>query len=148
MGERVRVADRRRRLIAQAHLAAKQAGCVEEAERRAVQQMVTGKASCAEMSERELVRLIDHWGRVGAQVRAALPDGGDVPGMVTRWQLATLERLAWEMGWDEGLKDERLLRFVRRTAKVERIQWLEKAAASAVISGLMRWKRQRVRRAA
>lgn len=138
---------RRKKLLAQAHLAAKKLGLDEEA-RRAVQAMVTGKESCAEMSERELVMLIDHWGRAGADVRAALPEGGDAPGMATRWQLATLERLAWEMGWDDGLMDERLLRFVRRSAKVERVQWLDKRAASAVISGLMRWKRQRARRSA
>jgi hypothetical protein len=63
--------------------------------------------------------------------------------MATRWQLATIERLAWELGWERGLDDARLLRFVQRTAKVDSVRWLEKGAASAVIGGLMRWKRQR-----
>jgi hypothetical protein len=136
---------RRRALIAQAHLAAKRAGCASEEDRRAIQQMVTGKASCAEMTERELVRLIDHWGRMGSDVRAAAPRVADAPGMATRWQLATIERLAWELGWEQGLDDARLLRFVQRTAKIDSVRWLEKGAASAVISGLMRWKRQRRR---
>lgn len=137
------IKDRRHKLIAQAHLAAKQAGCASEEDRRAIQQMVTGKASCAEMTERELVRLIDHWGRMGSDVRAAAPQAAD--GMATRWQLATIERLAWELGWEQGLDDARLLRFVQRTAKIDSVRWLEKAAASSVISGLMRWKRQRRR---
>lgn len=139
---------RRKKLIAQAHLAAKQAGCVEDADRRAVQAMVTGKASCAEMTTAELVRLIDHWGRVGADVRAAAPECAQAPGMVTRWQLATIERLAWEMGWKDGLEDARLLAFLRRTARVERPQWLTRHDASSVISGLMRWKRQRAKKEA
>jgi len=133
---------RRRALIAQAHLAAKQAGCASEEDRRAIQQMVTGKASCADMTERELVRLIDHWGRMGSDVRAAAPRGAEAP-MATRWQLATIERLAWELGWEQGLDDARLLRFVQRTAKIDLVRWLDRAAASRVISGLMRWKRQR-----
>jgi hypothetical protein len=95
------------------------------------------------MTERELVRLIDHWGRMGSAVRAAAPQATD--GMATRWQLATIERLAWELGWSEGLEDARLLRFVQRTAKIDSVRWLEKEAASSVISGLMRWKRQRRR---
>ena len=134
---------RRRVLIAQAHLAAKQAGCSSEEDRRAIQQRVTGKASCAEMTERELVRLIDHWRRMGADVRAAAPRVADAPGMATRWQLATIERLAWAMGWSEGLEDARLVGFLRRTARVDGVRWLDRAAASRVISGLMNWKRQR-----
>lgn len=132
---------RRRLLIAQAHLAAKKAGCVSDDDRRAVQLLVTGKESCADMSERELVMLIDHWGCKGAGVRATAPEASGVGGMASRWQLATIERLAWDMGWS-GLEDERLLRFVRRTAKVDAVRWLSKPQASNVISGLMRWRRQ------
>ena len=132
---------RRRRLIAQAHLAAKLAGCADEDDRRAVQLAVTGKASCSEMNERELVAIIDHWGRMGAEVRASTPDAAQAPGMVTRWQLATIERLAWEMGW-RGLDDPALVRFCRRTAGIDLPQWLTREAASFVISGLLRWRRQ------
>ena len=139
---------RRRKLIAQAHLAARQAGCVEEADRRAVQAMVIGKESCADMSAAELVRLIDHWGRLGADVRATAPECAQAPGLVTRWQLATIERLAWEMGWREGLEDARLIAFLKRTARVDRPQWLTRHDASSVISGLMRWKRQRAKKEA
>lgn len=132
---------RRRRLIAQAHLAAKMAGCSDEDDRRAVQLAVTGKASCSEMNERELVAIIDHWGRMGAGVCASTPEATGAAGMASRWQLATIERLAWDLGWD-GLEDDRLLRFVRRTAKVDAVRWLTREQASSVISGLMRWRRQ------
>ncbi len=135
--------NRRKKLIAQAHLAAKQAGCVDDDDRSAVQTMVIGKASCADMTIAELVALIDHWGKLGAQVRATAPECAQAPGMVTRWQLATIERLAWDMGWSDGLDDDRLAAFLRRTAQVDRVQWLSRRAASGVISGLSRWQRQR-----
>lgn len=134
------VMDRRRKLIAQAHLAAKRLGLDEET-RREAQLAAVGKASCAEMTEAELAYLIAHWNARGSGVTATAPAGGGV-GMATGWQLATLERLAFEMGWRDGLKDERLLSFVRRTAKVDRPEWLTREACSKVISGLMRWSRQ------
>jgi len=136
---------RRKRLIAQAHLAAKQAGCVDDEDRRAVQMMVTGKASCSDMTVAELVRLIDHWRAAGADVRASAPECARAPGMVTRWQLATIERLAWALGWS-GLEDPRLRTFVKRTAKVDSLQWLTRPAASDVINGLRRWLGQLRRR--
>lgn len=133
---------RRRKLLAQAHLAAKQAGCLDEDDRRAVQHRLTGKASCRDMTEAELVRVIDHWRARGATVRASAPEAGSAPEAASRWQLATLERLALEMGWDAGLEDPALLSFVRRTARVDQVRWLSRAQASDVISGLIRWKRQ------
>ncbi|GIX31394.1 MAG: hypothetical protein KatS3mg124_1866 [Porticoccaceae bacterium] len=139
---------RRKKLIAQAHLAAKQAGCADEDLRRRVQLAVTGKASCADMTVAELVKLIDHWATRGAQVRPSAPEAAQAPGMVTRWQLATIERLAWEMGWTEGLADARLTAFLRRTARVDGARWLTREGATAVISGLLRWKRQRARQRA
>jgi hypothetical protein len=140
--------ERRKKLIAQAHLAAKQAGCVDADDRRAVQLAVTGKASCADMTVAELVKLIDHWGGRGSDVRASTPECAQAPGMVTRWQLATIERLSWDMGWMDGLEDARLLAFLKRTAQVDRAEWLTRRDASGVITGLSRWKRQRNRRAA
>lgn len=132
--------DRRRKLMAQAHLAAKKLGLDDET-RREAQQMVVGKASCAEMTEAELAYLVSHWNAQGADVTPTAPEGGGV-GMATPWQLATLERIAFEMGWRAGLTDDRLVAFVRRTAHVDRPEWLTSEACSKVISGLMRWSRQ------
>mgnify|MGYP005841890529 FL=1 len=137
---------RRRVLIAQAHMAAKQLG-LDDDTRRAVQAAVTGTASCADMTEAELARLIQHYHGLGAEVVASAPrsarDDGPTP-----WQLITLERLAFDMGWRDGLNDARLVAFIKRTARVDRPEWLTREQASATISGLLRWKRQRERRRA
>jgi hypothetical protein len=137
---------RRARLIGLVHAAAKKIGMDEDA-RRAMQQRVTGKASAADMSEAELVAVCAELARLGADIHVPAPPAGG-PGMATEWQLLTIERLAHGMGWTEGLTDARLIAFVRRTAKVERPQWLEKSAASHVISGLQRWDAQIKRRCA
>lgn len=63
------MSERRRRLIALAHVAAAQAGCTDEQARRQVQRQVTGVESCRDMDEAALVRLIEHWQRCGARVR-------------------------------------------------------------------------------
>jgi hypothetical protein len=137
--------DRRRMLLGLVHAAAKRIGMEEDA-RRAMQQRVTGKASSAEMSEAELVAVCAELARLGADIHVPAPPAGG-PGMATEWQLLTIERLAFRMGWTEGLLDARLVAFIKRTAKVERPQWLEKSAATKVISGLQRWSRQREKRA-
>jgi len=137
--------DRRRRLLGLVHAAAKKIGMDDDA-RRAMQQRVTGKASAADMSDAELVAVCAELARLGADIHVPAPQAGG-PGMATEWQLLTIERLAHGMGWTEGLLDARLIAFIRRTAKVDRPQWLEKAAASKVISGLQRWAQQRERRA-
>ncbi len=133
--------ERRRRLIGLVHAAAKQIGMDEET-RRAMQQRVTGKASAADMSEAALVAVCAELARLGADIHVPAPQaGGD--GMATGWQLLTMERLAMALGWQDGLEDARLAAFIRRTAKVERPQWLTMEAATSVISGLQRWQRQR-----
>jgi len=137
--------DRRRRLLGLVHAAAKRLGMDDDA-RRAMQQRVTGKASAADMSDAELVAVCAELARLGADIHVPAPQAGG-PGMATEWQLLTIERLAHGMGWTEGLLDARLIAFIRRTAKVDRPQWLEKAAASKVISGMQRWAQQRERRA-
>jgi len=136
--------DRRRRLLGLVHAAAKRIGMDEDA-RRAMQQRATGKTSAADMSEAELVAVCAELARLGADIHVPAPQAGG-PGMATEWQLLTIERLAFRMGWTDGLRDARLIAFIRRTAKVERPQWLEKAAATKVISGLQRWARQREKR--
>jgi phage gp16-like protein len=62
----------RHRLIALAHLAAKQAGA-DEATRRAVQRKLTGVDSCAQMDVAALQTVIRYWQRHGASVRLPGP---------------------------------------------------------------------------
>lgn len=140
---------RRRALIARAHMAAQALG-LDEDTRRMVQAAHTGCASCREMTEAALVRLLWAYRELGAAVAVPLPDiaraaaGPDRP---SDWQWLTLEREAVASGFD-GLEDARLLAFVRRTAGVDHLRFLDRRRASEVISGLMRWRRQRARRGA
>jgi hypothetical protein len=134
-------ATRRTKLIALVHAGAKKIGMDDDI-RRLVQERITGKASAADMSEAELVAVCYELARLGADIHVPAPQAGG-PGMATDWQLLTIERLAIRMGWMEGLNDARLIAFIKHTAKVDRPQWLEKEAASHVISGLLRWQRQR-----
>lgn len=136
--------NRRQTLIAQVHLAAKRLAMDDDA-RRAAMQAVVGKASCCDMSEAELARVVQHFNRLGSGVVASAPRSARDDGP-TGWQLVTLERLALEMGWVDGLKDARLAVFVRHTVRVDRPEWMTREQASACISGLMRWQRQRARR--
>lgn len=141
-----RLGARRRALIAQAHWAAKRLG-LDEDDRRSVQVAITGRESCADMSAAQLARLIQHYKRLGSGITARAPDGGAHVDAATRWQLATLERVALDMGWTDGLEDARLIGFVQRTAGVQRIEWLSKRACTEVLSGLARWQRQQRARA-
>ena len=63
-------------------------------------------------------------------------NGEDRP---TDAQLRKLGALARARGWD-GLDDERLVGFVRRTAKVEAVGWMTRKQASRVITGLEKWR--------
>lgn len=138
--------NRRQILIAQVHMAAKRLAMDDDA-RRAAMQAVVGKTSCRDMSEAELARVVQHFNRGGSGVVASAPRSARDDGP-TGWQLATLERLAYDMGWREGLADARLAAFTKRTARVDRPEWMTREQASACISGLLRWKRQRERRRA
>ncbi|MEW5782749.1 MAG: phage protein GemA/Gp16 family protein [Pseudomonadota bacterium] len=59
--------NERKKLIALAHLAAKQLALDEDA-RRTVQLAVTGAASCRDMDEAALMRLLAHYKRKGADI--------------------------------------------------------------------------------
>ena len=63
-------------------------------------------------------------------------NGEDRP---TDAQIRKLGALSRARGW-EGLDDARLLAFVKRTAKVEAVGWMTRRQASAVITGLTKWK--------
>lgn len=139
--------DARRVLMGLAHKAAAQLGMDDET-RRAVQQAVTGKASCKDMSEAELRRLLWHYKAKGADIGipGPAPRGGQGWTRPTPWQWVEIERLALRMGWS-GLDDGALRGFVRRTCDVADVRFLTRAQATAVISGLRRWVAQRERSA-
>ena len=95
-----------------------------------------GKRSCADMSDAKLKAVAN-----ALEAKGAYPDntkggaGDDRPTDAQRRKLAALAR---DRGWD-GLTDDRLVSFVRRTAGVDELRFLTRAAMSDVITGLERW---------
>lgn len=134
----------RRVLLGLAHKAAVLAGLDDDA-RREVQARVTGKASCRDMTDAQLRRLLWHYKSLGVDIGVPNPPapGGAGWERPTKWQWMEMERAALAMGWEGGLDDTRLTGFVRRTAGVDAVRFLSRTQASAVISGLRRWERQR-----
>lgn len=135
--------SRRRVLLGLAHKGAVQLGW-DDAFRREQQARLTGKASCRDMSDGQLLAWCWHLKSLGADIGipGQMPRGGIRLDRPTPSQLAALERLALAMGWD-GLDDARVAGFVRRTATVDNIRFLSRANATACIAGLTRWARQR-----
>jgi len=132
----------RRALIGLAHKAAVLAG-LSDNDRRAVQQAVVGKQSCADMSDVELRRLLWHYKAKGIKigVPGPKPPAGSGGARATVSQWAEIERLALAFGWLDGLQDRRLASFVGRTAGVDAVRFLTREGATHVISGLRRWQK-------
>jgi len=133
---------RRRKLLAQIHMGAAQLG-MSDADRHAMQHQLVGQVSASAMTDAQLARVVQHLRKCGARVIATAPVDNDNPDGATRWQLATIERMALDMGWTDGLKDARLRGFLRHTARAEQALWLTRTQASNVITALTRWTNSR-----
>ena len=99
--------------------------------------ITTGKTSCKEMSDDELVEVVKGLRSEGYLNFAQRPGGlrGSRP---THAQWAKLAALSKEKGWT-GLNDERLDKFVERTTGIKKTRWLTGVKISDVILGLERW---------
>lgn len=134
----------RRVLLGLAHKAAQLAGLNDE-DRRAVQKAVTGKESCAQMSEKELRRLLWHYKGKGVDIGVPGPAQAGGAGWTrpTAAQWAEIERIAMDIGFSDGLDDARLRSFVARTTGYDAVRFLDRHSASRVILGLRRWQQSR-----
>ncbi|MCX7902768.1 MAG: regulatory protein GemA [Burkholderiaceae bacterium] len=138
----------RKRLLALAHMAAAQAGCIRDDDRRAVQQAVTGVASCADMDVEALERLIRHWQRAGAAVR--LPARPQAPGRINSGERAPLLRKLAAQCADGGYPwPEYPLAILRRMGcEVARIEWAPAPELRRAVAALAYQAQRRARRAA
>lgn len=95
-----------------------------------------GQRSCKDMTEAQMKAVAN-----ALEARGAYPDrtkgghGDDRPTDAQRRKLAALAR---DRGWD-GLKDDRLAAFVKRTAGVDGLRFLDRKGMTDVITGLERW---------
>lgn len=139
---RRRQVDDRQALLGIIHRGSAQLG-LDDDDRRAMQARLTGRESCRDMDLTQLRTVAWHLKRSGADIGIpGLPPPAKRLDRVTGPQLARLERLAVAMGWPGGLADDRLLGFVRRTAKLDHIRFLSRRQASDCITGLERWLKQ------
>lgn len=135
---------RRKQLLGLAHIGAAQLGWDDDF-RRMMQEEVTGQASCAAMSDAQLVAWCWHLKHLGAQIGIPAPHPSRGYARPTSTQWAEIERLVLAVGW-KGLDDARFIIFIRRTTKVDAVRFLTKWQATAVIVGLRRWLAQKNRK--
>lgn len=138
------VNPRRRTLLHIAHEGARQLWGSDEDMRRSIQEIHTGHNSCRDMDDKELTRWCWKLKEMGADiyVPAPAPRGSQDLTKPTTRQLAQIERLAFERGWEGGLDDKMLRGFIKHTAKVDDIRFASRKKASFVITALLNRKKQ------
>jgi hypothetical protein len=138
------VNPRRRTLLHIAHEGARQLWGSDEEMRRSIQEIHTGHRSCTAMDDKVLTRWCWKLKEMGADIYVPdpAPRGGQDLTKPTTRQLAQIEQLAFERGWEDGLNDGRLRGFIKRTAGVDDVTFASRKQATAIISGLRRWKKQ------
>jgi hypothetical protein len=137
------ITPRRRTLLHIAHKAADQLGWDDDM-RRSIQETHTGHSSCRDMSDAQLARWCWKLKEMGADiyVPAPAPRGSQDLTKPTTRQLAQIERLAFERGWEDGLDDKMLRGFIKHTAKVDDIRFASRKKASFLITALLNRKKQ------
>ena len=134
----------RRDWYAMVHLGTKTAG-MDEQTRRDWMAKHTGKRSCKECTDDELMRLCDEL-RVQGYLDSGKPmgrtdAGSDGPDQPTRAQMRLLVVLCKERGW-KGIDDPGFARFVRRVIKVDSPRFMTREGARKVIGGLKNWSKR------
>ena len=126
-------------LIGQAHAAARDLG-LDEATRRELQERVTGRGSCAEMTRGELAALVEHYHGLGWRPRRASAGGRDrLPAGPAAGKLRAL----WISGWNLGVIGDRsegaLLAFVRRETGLDAARFADGARLGRAVEALKLW---------
>lgn len=137
---------RRAVLLGLVHKAGVQLG-LDDAARRAAQAAFCGVESCAKMTDAQLVAWCWELKRRGAVIGIPVPaQVANRPSGPTDWQLVSIERAAIALGFGQGWADGRLRAFCARTVGVDAPQFLSRADATKVLTGLHRWQASQARR--
>lgn len=99
---------------------------------------LTGKASCKEMTDWQLIHVIRCLQDSDYLTSIQRPVVTTNPLQPTDAQWRKLAALSYAKGWN-GLKDAALTTFVKRTAHVSNINFLTRQSMSEVITGLEKW---------
>jgi phage gp16-like protein len=128
--------------IAKVHVAQK-ALALDDGTYRALLARVTGKRSCAAMTDAELAKVIEEFRRLGWRdvPRAPRRAGGRALAMgPTARKIRALWLSLWHLGELTDPSEEALAAFVRRTTAVEALQWIDSVQAATVIRALLGWQ--------
>lgn len=131
-------ADRRKSLIAKAHIARDQLG-MDEATYRAVLRRMTGKTSAADCSVPELAALMNEFLRLGfSPAFGKRPVAASHPEKISAAQLAKIEALLAEKGHRQGSSVHWAYAdaLALRLCGVTKVQWLRADQAAKVIAAL------------
>ena len=123
--------DARSRLIRHIHVAARNLGVSSE-DRKAMQERVTGKASCADMNEAELRQVV-------AALTGTASRGDRVPEGAIGAKLTALWISAWHLGMIRDRTDAALAAFVRRQTGLSSASWLTPVLATRCVDALKDW---------
>ena len=129
-------------LLGLCHKAPKQLGMTDD-ERRAFQKRILGVESLKGIGAEHLRVLLWHYRKLGADIGVPPPELLGGVGTLedprpTRAQLGLIEKLAVDLGWNDGLKDERLTQFCKHTCKVDALLFLDRERATHLINGLQK----------
>lgn len=119
--------------LAKIHLARKQLNLDEDAYRSVIQR-VTGQQSCKGLTDAQLGRVIEEFGRLGFKSKSSTPSERPAAAKIRALWIELAER-----GIVQDRSDKALYAFVKRQAGVDRLDWLEAAAAASVIEALKSW---------
>jgi phage gp16-like protein len=128
--------------IAKVHVAQK-ALALDDGTYRALLARVTGKRSCATMTEVELAKVIKEFRRLGWRdvPRAPRRAGRRALAMgAPARKIRALWLSLWQLGELTDPSEEALAAFVLRTTGVEALQWIDSVQAAAVIRALLGWQ--------
>jgi hypothetical protein len=97
---------------------------------RAIAQDVSGRPSISGLTKLQAIRVIDRLESKASNRAKPLRD----PNMMTEKQEWKIRKLEQELGWQNN--PQRLLAFVKKYGRVERLDWLTKYKARNIIDGL------------
>ncbi|NYT68696.1 phage protein GemA/Gp16 family protein [Pusillimonas noertemannii] len=140
--------NHRNAMLARVHMLAKELA-MDEKSYRVLLQCHTGKRSCKDLNQAALQLFTKTLERMASGVGPDDLEGTPVVSSMalplamypTRKQWQTLAGLTRTIGWC-GVRDDRMLCFVKRTTKVERLEELTRHEASMCITGLLAWQKQ------
>lgn len=122
------------------HASFRTAGIVEEDDKRALYQRVTGKTGLTVMTDREKDAVADELRRLGAAL-----SGGSAKGLQGKFakKLQALWIAAWNLGLVRDRRDSALIAFVNRQTGLDHVRFLHHADdAKKAIEALKDWMRR------